>query len=120
MGDMGWRFFGACADEDPDLMYGDGWVAEQAAKAVCSRCLVRADCLRWALERHERAGVWGGLTYAERKQLRPVEPGVDCGTPTGYYRHRRRGEVCAVCRSAYNAHVAAQMRLRRAEQRAAA
>jgi WhiB family redox-sensing transcriptional regulator len=42
---------------------------EQAAKAVCSRCHVVDDCLRWALRTREQYGVWGGLTAEEREQL---------------------------------------------------
>lgn len=39
------------------------------AKAVCSRCPVRAECLEHALEHHEH-GTWGGTTYEERKAIR--------------------------------------------------
>lgn len=47
------------------------------AKAICNGdgkrippCLVRAACLRWALDRGERTGIWGGLTARERDELR--------------------------------------------------
>jgi WhiB family redox-sensing transcriptional regulator len=39
------------------------------AKAVCARCPVIEDCLRWALQTHEPYGVWGGLSVEERLQL---------------------------------------------------
>ena len=35
-------------------------------RAVCARCRVRAECLRWALE-HDERGVWGGTTDDERR-----------------------------------------------------
>jgi WhiB family redox-sensing transcriptional regulator len=39
--------------------------------AVCSRCVVRAECLDYALVRAEPHGVWGGLSVkARRKALR--------------------------------------------------
>jgi WhiB family redox-sensing transcriptional regulator len=41
-----------------------------AAKAVCARCPVVHECLSWALETGQDAGVWGGLTEEERRQLR--------------------------------------------------
>jgi WhiB family transcriptional regulator, redox-sensing transcriptional regulator len=40
-----------------------------AAKAVCARCLVRDECLAFAIEHWER-GVWGGTSEGERRVLR--------------------------------------------------
>jgi WhiB family redox-sensing transcriptional regulator len=42
------------------------WVA--AAKAVCSACPVRRDCLAAGMS--EPRGVWGGLTAYERRRQR--------------------------------------------------
>lgn len=40
-----------------------------AAKRVCAGCPVREKCLDFALkDRTERFGVWGGMTYDERKR----------------------------------------------------
>ncbi|MEJ3654020.1 WhiB family transcriptional regulator [Actinomycetes bacterium KLBMP 9759] len=44
---------------------------EQRAKSVCSRCPVIEPCRRHALAVEEPFGVWGGLTVAERVELRP-------------------------------------------------
>ncbi len=41
------------------------------AKAICRPCPVRAACLTWAVDAQERYGVWGGLTPAERRRIRP-------------------------------------------------
>jgi WhiB family redox-sensing transcriptional regulator len=38
-------------------------------KAVCSRCLVRAECLEYALERRIDYGVWGGMTAPDRRRV---------------------------------------------------
>ena len=45
---------------------------EQRAKAVCEGCSVREECLDHALANNERYGIWGGLTDAERRNLRSV------------------------------------------------
>lgn len=42
---------------------------EQRAKAICRSCLVRVDCLEYALRIREPHGIWGGLNEVERKQL---------------------------------------------------
>ena len=42
---------------------------ELRAKAICSECSVKNDCLQYAIEIREQHGIWGGLNEAERKQL---------------------------------------------------
>ena len=82
-----WRTQAACLD-DPDRQF-PGNVAEEiaAAKRVCAGCPVRDKCLGEALERRERDGVWGGLTYGERKNLALY------GVPS-----RFRMATCPVCK----------------------
>ena len=41
-----------------------------AAKAVCRGCLVRAECLEYALELDIRDGIWGGCSPGERRAVR--------------------------------------------------
>lgn len=70
-----WASQGACLDSDPDLFFPiapSGPALQQAAKAkaICARCLVRTDCLSYALETGQDAGVWGGTTEEERRQIR--------------------------------------------------
>ncbi len=42
---------------------------EIRAKAVCTVCSVRGDCLDFAMEIKEPYGIWGGLTESERRQV---------------------------------------------------
>ena len=42
---------------------------ESRAKAVCSECPVRTECLEHALNSDERYGIWGGLTDRERRSV---------------------------------------------------
>ncbi|TRV80700.1 WhiB family transcriptional regulator [Streptomyces sp. 130] len=70
-----WRTHAACRDEDPDLFFpigtsGPALVQAEEAKAVCRRCPVQQECLRWALENNQDAGVWGGLGENERRALK--------------------------------------------------
>ena len=70
-----WRALGACRHEDPELFFpvvpfGPGLVQADRAKAVCARCQVRADCLRFAVETVQDYGVWGGTSEEERRALR--------------------------------------------------
>jgi WhiB family redox-sensing transcriptional regulator len=48
----------------------------EEAKAVCRRCPVVSECLSWALDSGQDAGVWGGMSEDERCALkrRPRRP----------------------------------------------
>ncbi|MGW6208692.1 WhiB family transcriptional regulator [Streptomyces sp. NPDC055089] len=70
-----WRMLAACREEDPDLFFpigstGPALVQTEDAKVVCRSCPVRQECLRWALDNGQDAGVWGGLDETERRALK--------------------------------------------------
>ena len=70
-----WRQDAACLEEDPDLFFpvgstGPALLQVTEAKAVCGRCLVREQCLEWAMELDQDFGVWGGLDENERRALK--------------------------------------------------
>jgi WhiB family redox-sensing transcriptional regulator len=72
---MDWRHRAICRDEDPELFFpigntGPALLQIEQAKAVCRRCPVSHDCLAWALESGQDAGVWGGLSEDERRALK--------------------------------------------------
>lgn len=54
----------------PLVPAGPGLVQAERAKAVCARCQVRAECLRFAMETVQDHGVWGGTSEEERRALR--------------------------------------------------
>jgi WhiB family redox-sensing transcriptional regulator len=37
---------------------------------VCRACVVKAECLEYALVNGEKFGIWGGLSERERRRLR--------------------------------------------------
>lgn len=61
-----------CLGMDPDLMFpgrGD-FITMQAAKAVCAECVVRIDCLEYALNNNEGHGIWGGESEKARRRIK--------------------------------------------------
>jgi WhiB family transcriptional regulator, redox-sensing transcriptional regulator len=71
-----WQLLAACRGVDSSLFFhpeGERGAArsarEVAAKEVCMRCPVRAECAAHALSVREPYGVWGGLTEDEREEL---------------------------------------------------
>lgn len=94
-----WREFPRCRDEDPELFFpiGTGAAAqrqEEAAKAVCGLCDVRAQCLAFAFESESEFGVWGGMSESERRNLKD-RPKTD--------------KVCAACGDVFRARRAVQL-----------
>jgi WhiB family transcriptional regulator, redox-sensing transcriptional regulator len=72
---MEWVYQARCRDTDPELFFpigttGPAAVQIAAAKAVCAKCEVRAQCLEWAMTTGQDAGVWGGMSEEERRALR--------------------------------------------------
>lgn len=72
---MDWRHKAICRTEDPELFFpvgNSGPALAQTAKAklVCNRCPVTTDCLAWAIESGQDAGVWGGMSEDERRVLK--------------------------------------------------
>jgi WhiB family redox-sensing transcriptional regulator len=73
-----WWSLAACQSADPDLFFpiatsGPALKQVAGAKAVCARCPVRTDCLRYALAADPLQGIWGGLSEEERRLLRQRE-----------------------------------------------
>lgn len=72
---MEWVHRAKCKDEDPELFFPVGTTGPAAAqideaKAICTQCAVRVECLDWALATGQDAGVWGGMSEEERRALR--------------------------------------------------
>lgn len=72
-----WRDYAACQYiEDPEQVLffeselnAKEYPHEDRAKAICGVCPVRANCLDWALASEERWGIYGGMTFMERRKV---------------------------------------------------
>jgi WhiB family redox-sensing transcriptional regulator len=72
---MDWRYVAACREVDPELFFpignsGPALLQIEEAKQVCQRCPATQDCLRWAIDTGQDAGVWGGMSEDERRLLK--------------------------------------------------
>ncbi|MDJ0385196.1 WhiB family transcriptional regulator [Streptomyces sp. G-G2] len=70
-----WAERAACRATDPEELFVEG-AAQTLAKAVCSGCVVRTECLAHALDQRVEHGVWGGMTERERRALLRRRPTV--------------------------------------------
>jgi WhiB family transcriptional regulator, redox-sensing transcriptional regulator len=89
VGSHSWRQAAACWSADPELFFpisSAGGSLEQVAraKAVCAACIVRRQCLQYALAANETHGVWGGMTEEERSRMarNPRSPAVGRSAPS--------------------------------------
>jgi len=46
------------------------WSVDPRGQEVCRGCVVRDNCLEYALDSGEKFGIWGGMSERERRRLR--------------------------------------------------
>ena len=67
-----WRDYTACSPADADLFFLDVGESPRRALELCEICVVRADCLEYAVTAKPAItrGVWGGKTERQLRHLR--------------------------------------------------
>jgi WhiB family redox-sensing transcriptional regulator len=70
-----WRSAAACQSADPDLFFpisSSGPAEQQIARAkrICANCVVRRECLEYAVTHEQVYGIWGGTTAEDRQRDR--------------------------------------------------
>ena len=68
--DKSWQRQANCMGVDPDLFFPERGGSTREAKEVCRGCVVREDCLEYALANGEKFGIWGGMSERERRRVR--------------------------------------------------
>jgi WhiB family redox-sensing transcriptional regulator len=71
----------ACRGHDPNLWFPLRGESTLPAKAICTPCAIREQCLAYALGHPELVGVFGGTSQAERSRMRR---GVAIRSPVGH------------------------------------
>lgn len=68
--DTSWQEYANCLGVDPDLFFPERGASTREAKEVCRGCVVKDDCLEFALNNGEKFGIWGGMSERERRRIR--------------------------------------------------
>ena len=68
--DRSWQDNANCLGVDPDLFFPERGASTREAKEVCRACIVRVECLEYALGNGEKFGIWGGMSERERRRIR--------------------------------------------------
>ena len=82
--DRTWQDPAYCLGVDPDLFFPERGASTREAKEVCRGCVVRLECLEYALQNGEKFGIWGGMSERERRRIRRARALA-----------RRRGEIAS-------------------------
>jgi WhiB family redox-sensing transcriptional regulator len=68
--DRAWLSRANCMGVDPELFFPERGSSTREAKEVCRGCVVRQDCLDFAIANGEKFGIWGGMSERERRRVR--------------------------------------------------
>lgn len=68
--ERGWQGRANCMGVDPELFFPERGSSTREAKEVCRGCVVREDCLEFAITNGEKFGIWGGMSERERRRVR--------------------------------------------------
>ncbi len=68
--ERGWQSRANCMGVDPELFFPERGSSTREAKEVCRGCVVREDCLEFAIANGEKFGIWGGMSERERRRVR--------------------------------------------------
>jgi WhiB family transcriptional regulator, redox-sensing transcriptional regulator len=72
-----WMESAACKGMSTDTFISSRTRPLYTAKAVCSECPVRVECLGYAMDDDSCVGVWGGTSTVERRSMRhDTRPGA--------------------------------------------
>jgi WhiB family redox-sensing transcriptional regulator len=65
-----WSVQALCTASDPENFFPPSDSPATEARQICVQCLVRVQCLAYAVAADEPFGIWGGLDTQERRSLR--------------------------------------------------
>lgn len=63
-----------CRNYDPEIFYPDEYLTKEShrvinlAKAICNSCVIKEQCLDYAIESREEHGILGSMTPQERQK----------------------------------------------------
>ncbi len=64
-----WEDYANCLTEQPDTFFPTDGVGVEIAKRICQNCVVKEECLEFALSTRQDHGVWGGMSERGRRLI---------------------------------------------------
>jgi WhiB family redox-sensing transcriptional regulator len=73
--DITWMEDAGCREAEPEQFYYENeQFQRKLVEQYCKLCLVKNQCLEYALAHEDRFGVWGGTTARQRKEILNKKP----------------------------------------------
>ena len=67
--DTAWMEQASCRDVVPNTFFPESGAHVPAAVRICAACVVKGDCLEYALANHIDHGIWGGTSERQRRRI---------------------------------------------------
>ena len=64
-----WQAIAACQDIETNVFFPSDSRGVEAARRICQNCVVKEECLDYALQTRQDHGVWGGASERERRRI---------------------------------------------------
>lgn len=69
-----WMIEAACVDFLPIVdFHSSNYDEQKVALSICATCPVRKECLQYALDNHEKDGIWGGATAQSLRTVQSID-----------------------------------------------
>ncbi|PWR10592.1 hypothetical protein DKT68_08515 [Micromonospora acroterricola] len=92
-----WMSQANCQGTDTNEFYPDKGGDSTAARRICRRCPVRLECLKDALDRREKHGIWGGLSDHQRTALLRRRERQQAREAAATKQQEQAGNTCVTC-----------------------
>lgn len=101
---LDWMTLAACRGARRDLFFPDEFeLPDPSAIAKCAGCVVRNECLQYAIDNDIEFGIWGGLTEQQRSNINERRHRVRCpDCRSDNVIQQDRYEVCLACGLSWN------------------
>lgn len=87
-----------CVGMNPELFFPEkDWLLDPSVVDACERCVIRTECLTWAITTGQDFGYWGGLSEEKRAYVNRTRSRVRC--PDCRSDHVTALGSCEVCRA---------------------
>lgn len=67
--DEEWKKLAECKGLNTEIFYPSDGLGVIAAKKICAMCVVKQNCLDYAIKHQHISGVWGGASERDRKRI---------------------------------------------------
>lgn len=65
-----WQDYANCKGIDVNIFFPGRGESQAKAEDICNSCVVKMECLKYAIQTCQLHGIWGGLSERKRRPIR--------------------------------------------------